>query len=113
MVTCLIGTPWQPDFAGKILFLEESGERPYRVLRMLTQLRLAGVFEKVSGIILGSFHGCTHSQGPSVEEIFAALFSSATYPVLHGVPFGHADLNLPIPIGGRARLREGGVDISV
>ena len=111
MMQTLIGTPWEPDYRGKILCLEDVGERPYRILRMLTHLKLAGRFESLSGVILGSFAGCDHNTGPSLEEVFKSFFGSFSVPVLRGAPFGHQDLNLPFPIGLTASIVDGKVSI--
>jgi muramoyltetrapeptide carboxypeptidase len=106
MLVSLLGTPWFPDLQGKLLCLEEIGERPYRVHRMLMQLALAGVFRKVSGVLLGSFSQCVHPQGggPTLEDVFADIFSRVAIPVMRGLPTGHDPLNLPLPLGIFAKI---------
>lgn len=93
----LVGTPFEPDFSGRILLLEDVGEAPYRIDRMLTQMKLAGCFDSVAGILLGSFKGC--GEAGQVDEIFADIFSGAAFPVLAGFTIGHDDPNLTIPLG--------------
>lgn len=98
----LLGTPYQPDFEGHILFLEDIGEPPYRIDRMLTQMRLAGCFQGVTGLALGSFKDC----GP-LERIYRLvedIFADFSIPVLAGFDAGHGEPNLVIPFGIRATL---------
>lgn len=93
----LLGTPFQPDFSGRILLLEDVGEAPYRIDRMLTQMKLAGCFDGVAGILLGSFKGCGESD--QVDRIFTDVFSDIPLPVLAGFAVGHDDPNMSLPIG--------------
>ncbi len=111
LLCSLLGTPWEVETKGKILFIEESGERPYRVLRMLTQLELANKFKDLAGILLGNFKDCTHSTGPTVEQVLVSTFSAREFPVLHGLPFGHDSLNLPMPLGVEAEIDDGRIEI--
>ncbi|RMD83947.1 MAG: LD-carboxypeptidase [Candidatus Dadabacteria bacterium] len=111
MISSIMGTPWEPEFAGKILFLEDVGEKPYRIYRMLLQLELAGKLDIVSGVVLGSFTDCTHHSGPTVEDVFKHVFAGKEYPVLIGASFGHCPLNLAVPLGVTARLRDGMIEI--
>ncbi len=98
----LIGTPWHPQFSGCLLFLEDRGETPYRIDRMLTQMKLAGCFNGLSGLLLGSFEKC----GPESEihRIFNAMFSDIDIPILAGFPAGHGEPNMVLPMGIMARL---------
>ncbi|HMA86747.1 MAG TPA: LD-carboxypeptidase [Desulfosalsimonadaceae bacterium] len=101
----LIGTPYEPDFSGKLLFVEDIGEAPYRIDRMLTQLKLAGKLSHIQGVILGSFIDCGTS-----EEIYAIaeqIFSDLSIPVLGGIPAGHGSRNMMLPIGVKATLDAG------
>jgi muramoyltetrapeptide carboxypeptidase len=99
LVASLIGTKWAPEFKGRILFLEEIGEPPYRVHRMLTQLKYAGAFEEAAGVILGDFTNCEHSKnlGPSVHEAIADVLKDCSIPVFTGLPCGHGSRNVPLP----------------
>lgn len=108
----LLGTPWEPNTEGTILCIEEKATKPYNVLRMLTQLKYAGKFSKIGGILFGTFSDCVHTSGPTVEQVCRSLFSDVSYPVLWDLPFGHSDMNLPLPIGGKATIHENMVDIS-
>ena len=110
MLTSLLGTPWQPDFRNKILVVEEVGESPFRIHRLFTQLKLAGVLPVLAGLVLGRFSKCESKQGPSVDDVFEMLLSDilrgTTYPVLKGLPFGHWGENLPLPLFCTAEIRD-------
>lgn len=108
----LIGTPWQPNLRGKILFLEDCGERPYRVDRMLTQLENAGLLKGLAGVLLGDFEADVEykerAERKYMKEVFAERFSGRGYPVLTGLPVGHGKENEPLPLGVRARISKDG-----
>lgn len=97
----LVGTPFMPDLSGGILFLEDRGEAPYRLDRMLTHLKLAGCLDGVRGVVLGSFEGCG-----TAEEIRAVVEDCLDpgLPVLSGLAAGHTDPNLTLPLGAEAVL---------
>lgn len=98
----LVGTPFAPRFRNRIVFLEDRGEAPYRVDRMLMHMKTAGCFEGVKGLVLGSFTDCG-----SPEEITAVveeIFHGAGFPILAGMEAGHSDPNLTLPLGVRAEL---------
>src|SRR5438477_12660292 len=105
MIATLMGTPYQPDTTGSILFLEDVHEEPYRIDRMLTTLALGGMFEKVAGIIFGRCSDCG-VKGPSfsLEEILRDRFGSLPVPAISGLSFGHIEQKLVLPIGARATL---------
>jgi muramoyltetrapeptide carboxypeptidase len=94
----LCGTPWQPRFAGAILFLEDVGERPYRIDRMLTQLRLAGALDRVAGICLGQFTQCDDPDLQGIE-VARRLAWDLHVPAIEGIASGHEDVNLALPLG--------------
>jgi len=98
----LIGTPFVPAFSGHILLLEDLGEARYRIDRMLTHLALAGCFEGVAGIALGTFKDCGSSE--KLHALFHERFRKLGIPVVAGFDIGHARRNLPVPIGLRATL---------
>lgn len=102
LLTHLAGTPFMPPLRGALLFLEEKGEEPYRVDRMLTHLRLAGVFERCAGIMIGSFEGCGESA--EVEALIEERLGDLDVPVITGIPVGHGEENVALPIGVRAEL---------
>ncbi|MBW1996954.1 MAG: LD-carboxypeptidase [Deltaproteobacteria bacterium] len=102
LVCNMMGTPFLPSLNKKILFLEEKGEAPYRIDRMLAQLRLSGVLDEVSGVLLGSFEQC--GDPSDLREMFSEIFSALEMPVLMGVPSGHGVRNRTIPMGVRAEV---------
>jgi muramoyltetrapeptide carboxypeptidase len=101
-----IGTAWEPDTRGAILLLEDIGEKPYRVDRMLQQLRAAGKFEELAAIGLGSFHGCVDERypKPSVDTVIEEALCGLGIPIVAGLPFGHVKENYAWPMGGRATI---------
>ena len=93
----LIGTPFQPSYKGHLLFLEDRGEASYRIDRMLTQMKLAGCFNEVAGLFLGSFEECG-----SISDIIAIvrdIFSSNPIPIVAGFNIGHGTNHQTIPLG--------------
>jgi muramoyltetrapeptide carboxypeptidase len=111
LVTNLIGTPYEPDTRGKILFLEEIDEEPYRIDRMLTQLWLAGKLQDAAGIALGHFVDCNSKefqasfpQTISLENVLRDRFIPLGKPTLYNLMFGHVRENAVLPIGATATL---------
>jgi len=101
----LNGTPNAPDLEGKILFIEDVGERPYRVDRMLTTLSQSGWFDRIAGLAVGAFtEGDPGDDGVSIDDVFAAQFSTASFPVVSGLRAGHITENEPLAFGGTARI---------
>jgi muramoyltetrapeptide carboxypeptidase len=98
----LVGTPFAPNFKGKILLLEDVGEMPYRIDRMLTQMKLAGCFNDMAGLILGTFKECGHLN--DIVDIFDDIFKDTDIPILAGFDMGHGIHNLTVPMGMRATL---------
>jgi muramoyltetrapeptide carboxypeptidase len=106
-LVALIGTPHMPHLRGCILFLEDVGEAPYRIDRMLTQLEQAGVFAQAAGVALGIFRKCTPPDDePSLtlRQVFADRFASLRVPCAYGFPIGHIAQQLTLPLGVRARM---------
>jgi muramoyltetrapeptide carboxypeptidase len=103
----LMGTPFEIDTAGRILFLEEVGERLYRIDRYLSQLWLAGKLQAAAGVLLGSFSYSDDEPAES-EDAVAALLDDfcgrLDAPVLAGFPAGHAKLNFTLPVGAIVEL---------
>jgi muramoyltetrapeptide carboxypeptidase len=99
----LCGTPFLPSMEGTILALEDVGERPYRLDRYLTQLKLAGALEGLAGVVLGQFTGCDGGDG-SADEVVRGLLGELGVPMVAGFPFGHEDRNLALPLGPCATL---------
>ena len=104
----LTGTPYAPDFTGKILFLEDVNEAIYALDRYLTQLWLAGSLQKVAGIVLGKFTDCkpSYSSGSSLslEQALADRCLPLGIPVLRGLMIGHIDEQTIVPVGCEAEL---------
>jgi len=98
----LVGTPYVPNFKGKILFLEDRAEAPYRIDRMLTQMKLAGCFEGIKGLFLGSFEAC--GELDEIFRIVLGIFRDVNIPILSGFEIGHGRINITIPIGLGATL---------
>ena len=103
LVTTL-GTPYEIDTSGKLLFLEDVGEKPYRIERMLTHLRMAGKLSGLAGVLFGSFTDCEPEGGRGFREIIEELFHDAPYPVVAGFPAGHGEENLLLPFGVKMAL---------
>ncbi|MEO6800425.1 MAG: muramoyltetrapeptide carboxypeptidase [Rhodanobacter sp.] len=104
----LLGTPWFPAIDDGILFVEDIGEVPYRVERMLYQLHLSGVLGRQQALLLGSFSQCEpghRDNGYDLAAAFAQIRAVAGVPVIDGLPHGHADRQLTLPFGAQARLR--------
>lgn len=108
LVSRLVGTPYLPPLAGCLLLLEDVGELPYRLDRMWTHLRLAGVLDEIAGVVLGGFTICDNEErGLQGEEVMAEFAASLGKPVVAGLPIGHGPLHLTVPLGRAARI-EGG-----
>ncbi|MCB9988911.1 MAG: LD-carboxypeptidase [Rhodospirillales bacterium] len=103
----LMGTPYQPDFNGAILFIEDVGDELSRYDRMLIHLRNTGVFDQISGLILGDFGKPLDTGMPfgfTLEDIVREHTSDRDIPVIMNAPFGHLGQLLTFPVGGKARL---------
>lgn len=106
----LVGTPYLPSFEQAILFVEDVGEAPYRIDALLAQLRLAGAFDKLGGLVVGAFTRWRADSepdraAPSPDEIFREYFGDAPFPVARGLVYGHFPVKSSLPVGVRARLR--------
>ena len=93
----LVGTPYEPSFKGHILLLEDRGEAPYRLDRMMSQMKLAGCFDGLAGLALGYFEGC--GQEKEIHRIVTDIFADHPLPILAGLEFGHGPSNMTLPIG--------------
>jgi len=111
LIASLMGSPFEPDFAGSLLFIEEVGEEPYRVDRMMTQLRIASVLSRVEGILAGQFSDCTPRDATqpslSIGDILGENAAAASKPFLADLPFGHVAKKMTLPVGLMARLDTG------
>ena len=107
VVMAAIGTRNEIDTRDSILILEDVDEKPYRIDRMITQLKQAGKFEGVRGVVFSEMLNCVQhtSQGYTLEEVLMDLLSDFTFPVLYGFATGHTSRpNVIVPFGVRARL---------
>jgi muramoyltetrapeptide carboxypeptidase len=108
LVTTL-GTPYAPDLDGAIVFLEDVHEWPYRLDRLLTQLRQSGKLDRVAGVVFGTMEACRTLDGLAALDVVREAFADSTYPVGLGVPAGHstAELdveNIALPLGVEVEL---------
>jgi muramoyltetrapeptide carboxypeptidase len=106
VIAPMIGTDLLPSFEGAILLLEDVGEATYRIDRLLSHLRLAGVLSVVAGVALGDFEGCNPRKPgeQTIEEVLADRLGDLGVPVVAGLPFGHGRRNLALPLGARVVL---------
>ena len=107
LVAALIGTPYLPDMTGAILFLEEVGEPPYRIDRLLAQLKLAGLLGRLGGLVLGGFTGAEpppNRPSLSLDAVLAHYTAGLACPVARGLVYGHFNPKSTLPVGVRARL---------
>lgn len=107
LLAAMLGTPWEPDLDGAILLVEDVDEEPYRVDRMLTQLRLAGKLQRVAGILFGDSPSCEPAPGReslSLLEVLTDRLADLQVPILYGFPCGHTAYRATLPLGVRARL---------
>jgi muramoyltetrapeptide carboxypeptidase len=102
----LRGTFFDLPFEDAVLFVEDTGEKPYQVDRMIQNLRIGGIFEKISGLIVGQF--TDYESDPlmmqTIEEMFAEAVKNYSYPVCFNFPAGHIDYNLPLLLGENITL---------
>jgi muramoyltetrapeptide carboxypeptidase len=99
----LAGTPFAPRLDGAILLLEDVDERPYRLDRYLTQLRLAGLLDGVAAVALGQLTRCD-AAGLRGVDVVRELVRDLGVPAILGLPVGHEDANFAVPLGARATL---------
>ncbi len=107
LIAALMGTPDELDTRDSILFLEDTGTKPYALDRMIQQLKLAGKFDGVRGIVFGEMAECAQhaAQGYTLQEVLADLTADLKVPVLFGLPSGHSPIgNLTLPLGVNATL---------
>lgn len=108
LVASLVGTPYLPPMKDKILILEEVGEQPYRIDRMLNQLRLSKIFNQVNGIILGTFSDCNEAD-PSTRtltlgEVISDYFEELKIPIVYKFKHGHIKHTITVPFGTKVKV---------
>ena len=101
-ICSLLDTPFLPSFDGVILFLEEKGESPYRLDRMLTQLLLSGRLDRLSALIIGQIVDCGEKE--IINGVLQERLDSLSIPVVTGLPVGHENENISLPLGLPAGL---------
>ena len=100
----LVGTPWEPRWSGRILLWEDIGISIEQVDAMLTQLRSCGVFDQISGMVVGELVDIEESGGWGILELLNDLLPSDGLPVAVGLPFGHTPEKYTLPVGGRVQM---------
>lgn len=107
VLTALAGTPYLPDFSGRILFLEDVGEAPYRIDRMFSTLKLMGALDKVAGIIFGDCSDCNPGDGYgslTLDQIFDDYILPLKIPAYRGAMIGHIREQFIVPVGGKVEI---------
>lgn len=96
-----LGTEYDLDYNGKILFLEDVGEKTYKIDRFLNQLKKHGVFEKIEGLVLGDFKNCIQDSEKDMTllEVFQNYFKELKKPVIYNFESGHSEPMLTLPLG--------------
>jgi len=115
-----IGTAYQPSFRGKILYLEDVGEPPYRFDRMLTHLLNVGLLQQVAGVAIGTNFACEDPRAKTmreyrqtVDDVLKERLTPLRIPVVTGLPFGHVPHNATLPVGARAMLDAKNGDLKI
>jgi muramoyltetrapeptide carboxypeptidase len=104
VITALLGTPYEPDFRGALLFLEDVGEPAYRLDRMLTQWVQSGRLSRIAGILVGKMAPVRGEAAEDLRRVFHDVGQRLAIPVRYGFPAGHAGKNVSLPFGVRARI---------
>ena len=116
IVNALLGTPHWPGVRGGVLFLEDVNEHPYRVERSLLQLHQAGVLDAQKAIVLGQFSAwrkAPHDRGFTLKTVVARLRALTKTPILTGLPFGHVQPKVTLPVGAKVRLLVDGRNVLI
>lgn len=120
LVVTTLGTAYEIDLRGAVLFIEDSNEPPYRIDRMLTHMRHAGKLDQLEGLVLGEMVGCQNRDGIDLESVILDIFDDLEIPIVLGFPSGHGRTSLTIPLGvdvtldgyqGHLIFNEGGLAI--
>ena len=116
IICSLIGTNFLPDFTNSILFLEETEEEPYRIDRLLTQLSMTGVLDKLSGLVIGTCAKCEAEEPEksfTLDEVLDFHFKNRSYPVIKGFAIGHIKDKFTLPVGVPATLDAGKLTLTL
>jgi muramoyltetrapeptide carboxypeptidase len=114
VLVSLLGTPYFPEVKGGIIFLEDIGEHPYRIERMLSQLLHAGVLAQQKAVLLGQFSDyklVAHDRGYKLQSVINWLRQQLKVPVLTNLPFGHVPRKVLLPVGAQVDLAVTGRDV--
>ena len=105
VLTSMIGSEYLPSFDGAILFLEDIGESVYRIDRMLTQLKLAGILDQISGFVFGKCTECSAGNNSlTLEQVFNDHIKPLDIPAFYGAMISHEDDNITLPVGIKAEI---------
>jgi muramoyltetrapeptide carboxypeptidase len=107
LIVTSLGTEYEIDTKGKLLFIEEIAEHPYKIDRMLTQLRLANKFKDAAGIIFGDFNNCIPKEGHKsfeIKELISQIVVPSGKPIVYNVKSGHCKPMITLPFGVKALL---------
>ena len=104
LITASIGTPDMPDLTGAVLLVEEVQEPPYKIDRMLTQLRRCGALADLAGVAVGQFTECADGWDTTAVDVLTDRLGDLGVPVLGGLPIGHGVGQLTVPVGTEATL---------
>lgn len=112
ILTTSLGTPWQPDTEGAILFAEDIGEEPYKIDRMMTHLKSAGILDGLNGFVFGRCTDCEEEDDPdafgfTIREVLEQHLRPLGIPAVMGLDIGHDPGNITLPVGLRARMDAG------
>ena len=116
VLASLVGTPYMPKIKAGVLFLEDVGEHPYRLERLLTQLLYAGIVQQQKAIVLGQFSDfklVPHDKGFKLATVVDWLRQQTTTPVLTDLPYGHVATKVLLPVGAKVSLTVQGRDVLV
>jgi len=112
LIVSLLGTSFLPNFSRSVLFIEEVNEPPYKIDRMLTQMKLAGIFSKIRGVIISHFSGTySDSARSTVEKIILQYTAARPVPVISRYPHGHELPNISLPVGAEVEFMVSAQDI--
>ena len=116
MLVSLLGTPYFPEINDGVLFLEDVGEHPYRIERMLDQLKHAGVLQRQQAILLGQFTAfkrVPNDRGFNLTTVSDRLQALVDVPILTGLPFGHVPTKVLLPVGAEVEMASQGKEVII